>query len=118
MSTGIVTAIEAIPDLTWRFLPIFRIRRYRATEFSSVYGVMRPSFPNSPRASMRTCRHHQPAKHPSAHLTVPTGLARLTTVFRRAIKALRYFPCYFPHIAIYHDSFLRSGMFESGCAHQ
>ena len=55
----------------------------------------------SPRVSMRsmrTCRHHQPAQHPSAYLTVPMGLARLTTVFRRAIKALHQFPCYFPHI--------------------
>ena len=36
MSTGIITAIKAILDLAWRFLPTFRIRRYRATEFSSV----------------------------------------------------------------------------------
>ena len=56
-------------------------------------------FPFLPRASMRTCRHHQPAQHPSAYLiVVPTGFARLTTVFHRAIKALHQFPCYFPHI--------------------
>ena len=74
-------------------IPIFRIRHYCATAFPSGYGVIRSPFPISPRASMRICRYHQPAQYPCAYLTVTTGLARLTTVFRRAIKALRQFLC-------------------------
>ena len=86
LSTGIIAAIEVILDLGWRFIPISRIRRYRATEVSKclrryafTVSHFRPALPcvfncaHGPRAlSYRFPPRYQGATYANIRVIPPT----------------------------------------------